>query len=613
MKETATLEFRSESQQALDGIKRLEGKLDELGQQSASMGERAASSTGKWVKGLVGVAAAYVSVRGAMSFMGSSLKAHQDLEQAMLNYRMETGASAAEVDALRGSVLKMANDSGIAMADAFSALKEVTGAGFAPDAGGLGVLAEAINLSKIAALDLDTAVNMVNRTMLAYELTADQAARATSALFGATRDGNLQMEEIVRSFQMVAPEARALNLQLEDVAASLVVLTNAGRTGKQATAELGAVFNTLIKPGEKLWEVIDQLDLKMLSAEAIREHGFLPALQELREVMDLQPESWDWFLQFFGSAESAMALSELVKSTEDFSATLESLAANSTAAADAAAILDSGFTGTLARLGATWTNTKALIGEGLAAILIGPLQRLQEGLDEFSIGLEQIKEKYRAVMAAGGTEAEASRAAWDEFVVQWQTHIIPALEAGWDMLKDKLATIPWSQILQDTVIGAFKLMIDVLQGLWNSFWENLPSIVAGAVKLALDLVVGLFDGILQKFTSMMDGLLGYQSALSALINGRSDGKQYGGEVGRQYGGMIGAPDRVPARLAVGEHVMRREVSQSPGMGDLFNALNTMGPAALNVYLPNVTNSATALQVAPRLASGMSRFGGGGMR
>ena len=69
------------------------------------------------------------------------------------------------------------------------------------------------------------------------------------------------------SFKYVAPYSAALNVSLEETAAAIGILSDAGMKGTTAGTTLRGMFSRLAKPTEKAQEIMDELGITVYDNE----------------------------------------------------------------------------------------------------------------------------------------------------------------------------------------------------------------------------------------------------------------------------------------------------------------------------------------------------------
>ncbi|WP_374023921.1 phage tail tape measure protein [Mycobacterium sp. HNNTM2301] len=154
--------------------------------------------------------------------------------------------------------------------------------------------AEALTVMKAAAqgaaeegVGLDEAANAVTTTLHDYHLGADRAADVTSKMMQAVRDAKTTFSEFVGALHNVEPTANAAGESIDDLFASMAMLTKSGMHPDQASQNLNHAINTLSgpKPGQSEMFAALGLDPRKIPND-IKSLGFIGTAQEIRSAVD---------------------------------------------------------------------------------------------------------------------------------------------------------------------------------------------------------------------------------------------------------------------------------------------------------------------------------------
>lgn len=153
---------------------------------------------------------------------------------------------------------------------------------------------EALTVMKAAAqsaaeegVGLDEAANAVTTTLHDYHLKADQAADATSKVIEAARLGKTTFSEFTGALHNVEPTAAAVGESLDDLLATLGMLTQSGMHPDQASQNLNHALSSLgnIQPKQREMLAAVGLDPRQIPQD-IRSKGYIGTAQEIRGAVD---------------------------------------------------------------------------------------------------------------------------------------------------------------------------------------------------------------------------------------------------------------------------------------------------------------------------------------
>ena len=102
-----------------------------------------------------------------------------------------------------------------------------------------------LNLAAASGDDLRQTSDIVTDSITAFGLTANDVSRYTDILAATATNANTDVAKMGQTFQYVAPIAGALGFDVEDVAASIGIMANAGIKGSKAGTALRNIFTRI--------------------------------------------------------------------------------------------------------------------------------------------------------------------------------------------------------------------------------------------------------------------------------------------------------------------------------------------------------------------------------
>ena len=112
--------------------------------------------------------------------------------------------------------------------------------------------AEAAKLATIAVSDQKSAINALSSVLNSYGKSAGDAAYISGTLFKTVEYGRLRLSDIGDILGRVLPLSSKLGIKWEEVAAAVATMTRQGVKADTALTQLRAIFQQLIRPGDKL-------------------------------------------------------------------------------------------------------------------------------------------------------------------------------------------------------------------------------------------------------------------------------------------------------------------------------------------------------------------------
>ena len=210
-----------------------------------------------------GVAGTLGSIGAAAETAGRALTMHitgklLDVGQAALQVGMDFDASMsnvyglmsslnlsqAQMDALRDTAREMGATTKFSASEAADAMGYMALAGW-DDAQVIAGIPGVLNLAAAANMDLAKASDIVTDTMTPFGMAAERAGEAADVFAYAQANSNTTVEALGEAMKYAAPTADAFGMTLQDTAAAMGVLANAGIKGSQGGTTLNAMLRDM--------------------------------------------------------------------------------------------------------------------------------------------------------------------------------------------------------------------------------------------------------------------------------------------------------------------------------------------------------------------------------
>lgn len=244
------------------------------------------------------LAAGTASVKMAMDAESSFAKVSTIADETVLSY-----------DKMKKEVVAASNDSGIAIVDFNEALYQSISAGV--DSGNaIAFTTDMVKLAKGGFTEATKAVDVVTTALNAYGLEATEAMNISDKLILTQNLGKTTVDELSSSLGRVIPTAKNANVNFDNVAASMAVLTKNGIATSEATTYYNAMLNELSKSGTAADKALRKLTKKgfaELMASGVSMTDILAMLQ------DYAKKSGKSLADMFGSAEASKAALTIMK------------------------------------------------------------------------------------------------------------------------------------------------------------------------------------------------------------------------------------------------------------------------------------------------------------
>lgn len=421
-----------------------------------------------------------------------------------------------------------------------------------------------LDLAASSGADLATASEIAAAALNGFGLEADQAGHVADVFAEAAARTNAQVEDMGEAMKYIAPVANAMGLSLEETAAAVGILSDAGIKGSQAGTTLRGALTRLTKPTKDATAVMQQYGMsffdaqgKMLPLSGVIEQlkqglsGLTDqqrnqalttlfgqeALSGMLVLMEAGPDKLSELTESFETVEgSAKAMAETMMDNAK-GAIEEMFGALETAAINIQKILEPMVTSvvqwitglinsfnqmgtfgqtvvvTIAAIAAAAGPLLLVLGKVLKTISTFPatLTAIKSGLAVVKTGftaltgaLGTISAPVLAVVAVIGVLIAAFKHLWDT-----NEEFRSRLTAIWDDLKGVFSGFADSLLERINSLGfEFESLTEVLSALWTGFCELLGPLFEGALEavvIVLEIASKLLIGVLDLFIGLFTG------------------------------------------------------------------------------------------------------------
>lgn len=209
----------------------------------------------------IGTQAAVVAGTIAAAFAPIA-KVGAKFEQSLAVVKAVTGETGAAFDSIAAKARQLGEDTRFTATQAADAMIELGRAGLNASEI-IATTGDVLNLASVGMIELSTAAGITTRIMRAFNLTASESTRIVDVLTVAANNANTTVELLGESFKFVAPTAASVGISLEETAAALSVLANAGLRGTLAGTALNQAILQMGKGTEKAAEVLGRFGLSL--------------------------------------------------------------------------------------------------------------------------------------------------------------------------------------------------------------------------------------------------------------------------------------------------------------------------------------------------------------
>lgn len=249
--------FKKGFKTALDDLKTFGNKSNSTSDRVYALGsafQSAGSTMTKYVTApLLGIGTAAVAVGN-------------QFESAMSRVQAISGATGDELEALTDQALDLGATTAFSAKEAAAGMENLASAGFTVEEI-MAAMPGLLDLAASSGSDLATASSIAASAIRGFGLEATEAGHVADVFAEAAARTNAQTEDMGDAMKYVAPVAAAMGQSLEETAAAIGIMSDAGIVGSQAGTTLRGALSRLAKPTDAMTDKMNELGLSFFDAQ----------------------------------------------------------------------------------------------------------------------------------------------------------------------------------------------------------------------------------------------------------------------------------------------------------------------------------------------------------
>lgn len=211
-----------------------------------------------------GLKAATTAITGTTVALGgiatAAIKVGSDFESQMSRVKAISGATGEEFNKLKEQAIQLGADTAFSSKQAAEGMENLAAAGFATNEI-VDAMPGLLSLAAAAGEDLATSSDIAASTLRGFGLEAQDMAHVADVLAANANRTNSSVAQTGEAMKYIAPLARAAGLSLEETAAAIGIMADAGIQGSQAGTTLRGAISRLSKPTDDMKAAMDELGI----------------------------------------------------------------------------------------------------------------------------------------------------------------------------------------------------------------------------------------------------------------------------------------------------------------------------------------------------------------
>ncbi|MCT2342639.1 phage tail tape measure protein [Niallia taxi] len=371
-------------------------RLTKIGDKMKSLGQSMSMYVTAPIVG-IGTAAAQTSIEfeAQMSRVGAIAGATADELKALKKEALDLGASTSK------SASEIAEGQENLAAMGFT-VKEIIGA-----------MPGVISAAEASGADMAQTADVMAASLNIFGLKASDATKVADILAQTANQSAADITDMQYALKYAGPPAAALGVSLEELSASIGIMTNAGMQGEQAGTTLRAALLGLLDPSEENSKMMESMGIAITDAEG-NFVGVSNLVKNLSESMEGQTETQKaaTLAALVGTEAVSGMLSLMQAGPKEIDKMTKSLEGSGGASSTAAALMKDNLKGALDELGGAFETAGITIGsiltpyiKSLAGIIQGLVQRFLDAspaVQKMTIGIAAFAAAIGPLLLIGG-------------------------------------------------------------------------------------------------------------------------------------------------------------------------------------------------------------------
>jgi len=310
---------------------------------------------------------------GILAPMALATKAFADFQQRMANVSTMVSDTGAHMGRFTEGVRRMAVEFGESTEALAGGLYDILSASVAP-AKALEVLETAVKAAKAGMTDTKTAADAITTVLNAYSLSAEAAGDVSDLLFSVVRRGKTTFAELAPQIGLVASTAASAGLSLEELGASVAVLTRAGVRTENAITAVNRIVATFLKTTPASAKAAEELGFSLDTA-TLRAEGLAGVFERLARLDPGQ------VAEIFPNIRALRGIIPALNNLKGFAEDIEAMGARAGATEEAYRKMTKTLTHAFNQMKQAAVVAAGRIGEALGGTMKGLIKDVKDWLD----------------------------------------------------------------------------------------------------------------------------------------------------------------------------------------------------------------------------------------
>lgn len=200
-----------------------------------------------------------------LGIAATSIKVGNEFQAQMSRVQAIAGATGGELDKMKAQAIELGAKTAFSAKEAAQGMESLASAGFQVNEI-MDAMPGVLDLAAVSGGDVAASSEAMASSLRAFGLEAGQAGHVADVFARAAADTNAETVDMAEAMKYVAPVAHSMGLSLEETAASIGIMADAGIKGSQAGTTLRGALSRIAKPTKAMVKSMDQLGVSFYDA-----------------------------------------------------------------------------------------------------------------------------------------------------------------------------------------------------------------------------------------------------------------------------------------------------------------------------------------------------------
>ncbi len=461
---------------------------------------------------------------------GIALKVGGDFEAQMSRVKAISGATGSSFDDLKQQAINLGAKTAFSAKESASGMENLASAGFNANEI-MEAMPGLLDLAAVSGGDVALASENASTALRGFNLDASQSGHVANVFARAAADTNAEVGDMGYAMKYIAPVASSMGLSLEETAAAIGIMSDAGIKGSQAGTTLRGALSRLAKPTKPMIGVMNKLGLSFYDSS-----GKMKPLKDQIGMLQnafrgLTPEQKQNALVTLYGQESLSGMMALIDKGPKKLGSLTKSLVNSDGAADKMArTMQDNMNSSFEQMMGAFESAAIVIQKILAPALRQGADFISGLVQKFVLAPEPVQ-KLIVVIGLIVTALGPMLLVFGQTVLMLQKAKVGfmALSGGLKLIGTSIGALGYQALLIGLIITALVLTGYILYKNWGKImnfgkqvWGNISKFASNAV----DAIKEKWGDITQWFSDVWNGIVnGAAGIWNGTIQGANDAVQ----------------------------------------------------------------------------------------